>query len=292
MLGRKINFGDLSISIISYCIVSLFAIACFLPFFYVFTYSITPFEDYLRNPMNFIPRNINFDAYLRVFEFKMIRTGYLNTLFITVVGTAIHILLLIMTAYPLTKKHLKGRKLVLSMFVLTMFFHGGMIPNYYLMRTLNLINTLWALVLPGALGAYSMILMKNFISEIPESLEEAAIIDGANEITVLFRIILPLCIPSIVTLSLFHAVAAWNSYFSAILYVSKRSLWPLQLVLRELIIESGINEVNAVADESERLTPFTLKMAAIMVTTLPIMCVYPFLQKYFMKGLLLGGVKG
>lgn len=242
--------------------------------------------------MNFIPRQVNINAYIRIFEYKMIRTGYANTVFITLIGTAMHILLLVMTAYPLTKKKLKGRNVILTLFVLTMFFNGGMIPNYYLMRELSLINTLWSLILPGVLGAYSIILMKNFINEIPESLEEAAIIDGATEITVLFRIILPLCIPSIVTLSLFHAVAAWNSYFSAILYISKRSLWPLQLVLRELIIESGISEVNAVGDEGAKLTPFTLKMSAIMIATLPIMCVYPFLQKYFMKGLLLGGVKG
>jgi putative aldouronate transport system permease protein len=132
--------------------------------------------------------------------------------------------------------------------------------------------------------------MINFIKEIPDSLEEAAIIDGASEVKVLFSIVLPLCIPAVVTLGLFHAVGAWNSYFSAILYMNKRAGWPLQLVLRELIMQSGLNEVQNVNDDVKTI-PFTLQMAAIMVTTLPIMCVYPFLQKYFMKGLLLGGVK-
>jgi putative aldouronate transport system permease protein len=240
--------------------------------------------------MNFIPRNIEFNAYKSILGYKLITSGYKNTLFITIVGTALNLLFLLMTAYPLSKKNLKGSKFVFLLFVFTMFFGGGMIPNYYLIRELKLINSLWALILPGILGAYNLILMINFIREIPDSLEEAAIIDGASEIKVLFKIILPLCIPAVVTLGLFHAVGAWNSYFSAILYMNKRSGWPLQLVLRELIMQSGINEVQNASDDVQTI-PFTLQMAAIMVTTLPIMCVYPFLQKYFMKGLLLGGVK-
>jgi putative aldouronate transport system permease protein len=291
MLKRsKLKWDDISINLISYIVIGIFSILCLLPFIYVFTYSLTPYTDYLKNPMNFIPRNIEFNAYKSILGYKLISSGYKNTLFITVVGTALNLLFLLMTAYPLSKKNLKGSKFVFLLFVFTMFFGGGMIPNYYLIRELKLVNSLWALILPGILGAYNLILMINFIREIPDSLEEAAIIDGASEIKVLFKIILPLCIPAVVTLGLFHAVGAWNSYFSAILYMNKRSGWPLQLVLRELIMQSGLNEVQNASDDVQTI-PFTLQMAAIMVTTLPIMCVYPFLQKYFMKGLLLGGVK-
>jgi ABC-type glycerol-3-phosphate transport system permease component len=286
----KLKWDDISINLISYMVIGIFSILCLLPFIYVFTYSLTPYADYLRNPMNFFPRNIEFNAYKSILGYKLIASGYRNTLFITIVGTVLNLLLLIMTAYPLSKKNLKGSKFVFLLFVFTMFFSGGMIPNYYLIRNLKLVNNLWSLILPGILGAYNLILMINFIKEIPDSLEEAAIIDGASEVKVLFSIVLPLCIPAVVTLGLFHAVGAWNSYFSAILYMNKRAGWPLQLVLRELIMQSGLNEVQNVNDDVKTI-PFTLQMAAIMVTTLPIMCVYPFLQKYFMKGLLLGGVK-
>jgi ABC-type glycerol-3-phosphate transport system permease component len=286
----RLRWDDISINLISYTLIGAFSILCLLPFLYVFTYSITPYTDFIKNPMNFLPRNIQFDAYKSILGYKLIASGYKNTLFITIVGTALNLLLLLMTAYPLSKKNLKGSKFVFLLFIFTMFFNGGMIPNYYLMRELNLINRIWSLILPGVLGAYNLILMINFIREIPDSLEEAAIIDGASDIKVLFSIILPLCIPAVVTLGLFHAVGAWNSYFSAILYINKRTGWPLQLILRELIMQSGLNEVQNANDDVSRI-PFTLQMAAIMVTTLPIMCVYPFLQKYFMKGLLLGGVK-
>lgn len=285
----KLKWDVISINLISYMVVGIFSVLCLLPFIYVFTYSITPYSEYLKEPMNFLPRHIEFSSYKAIINYKLIGSGYKTTLFVTIVGTALNLFLLLVTAYPLSKKHLKGSRFILLLFVFTMFFGGGMIPNYYLMRELKLINKVWSLILPGALGAYNLILMINFIREIPESLEEAAIIDGASEIMVLFRIILPLCIPSIVTLGLFHAVSSWNSYFSAILYINKRQGWPLQLVLRELILQSGLSDLQSSGEEKQ--IPFTLQMAAIMVTTLPIMCVYPFLQKYFMKGLLLGGVK-
>lgn len=205
------------------------------------------------------------------------------------VGTLLSMCLLTVTAYPLSKRDLKGRNCMMTLWIITMFFSGGMIPNYFLIRSMGLLNSLWSLILPGMLGCYNLILMKNYIRGLPESLEEAARIDGANDLLVLLRIVLPLCAPILATLALFTAVGYWNSYFSAIIYITKRPKWPLQLVLRELLFESGVNEM---ASLDERVsTPFLLKMASIVVASVPIMCVYPFLQKYFMTGLVLGGVK-
>lgn len=288
-LLKKYSVSDICSNTIIYLIVGLFSFACIIPFVYVIMYSVTPYTDYIQNPMRIIPKSITWSSYKSLFDFSLIYTGYKNTIFIVIVGTVLHLFFTVITAYPLSKKGLKGRSVILTLIIFTMFFNGGMIPNFYLMRSLKLLNNIWALILPGIINAYNLILLKSFIQELPESLEEAAAIEGANDILILYKIILPLLIPAMVTLGLFYAVGQWNSYFSAIIYMNKRTGWPLQLVLRELIIESNTGEV---AKEAAIVAPFTLKMAAIVVTTLPIMCLYPFLQKYFMTGLTLGGVKG
>lgn len=283
---------DYVVSTISYTVAGLFALVCFLPFLLVIIYSFTPYELYLQNHFDFFPERLTLDAYRMVWRYQYIWSGYRNTLFIAAVGTAISMVLMVLTAYPLTKKDLKGRGIIMTMWIITMYFSGGMIPDYFLMRSLGLLNNLWALILPGLLGAYNLILMRNYIDGLPDSLEEAALIDGANDVQVLFRIVLPLCLPILATLGLFTVVGYWNSYFSAIIYLTKRNLWPLQLVLRELVFESGANELQqGMAAEDRVSAPFLLKMASIVVATLPIMLVYPFLQKYFMTGLVLGGVK-
>ncbi len=288
----KLGWDDIVVSAVSYFVTFSFAFICVIPFIYVIVYSFTPYELYLQRPFNLLPERVIMDAYTAVFKYKYIWTGYRNTLFIASVGTACSMILLVMTAYPFTKKDLKGRNFMLTLWIITMFFSGGMIPNYFLIRSLGLLNNLWAIILPGMLGMYNIVLMKNYINGLPESIEEAALIDGANDLQVLFSIILPLCLPIIATLGLITIVGYWNNYFSSIIYITKRPLWPLQLVLRELVFEVGSAELKQGLAEGERLTqPFTIKMAVIVVATLPIMCVYPFLQKYFMTGLVLGGVK-
>lgn len=288
----KRGVDDYIVALISYSVTGVFAILCFVPFLLVIIYSFTPYELYLLDHFNFFPERLTLDAYRMVIRYQYIWTGYKNTLIIAFVGTLLSMILLVITAYPLTKKDLKGQRLIMTLWIVTMFFSGGMIPEYFLMRSLGLLNTLWALILPGLLGCYNLILMRNYIEGLPGSLEEAALIDGANDMQVLVRIILPLCLPILATLGLFTVVGYWNSYFSAIIYTSKRSLWPLQLVLRELVFESGAQELQQGMAAEERVSaPFLLKMAAIVVATVPIMLVYPFLQKYFMTGLVLGGVK-
>lgn len=290
-LLKHTSLGDKIFIIFNYSFIGLFSLLCIFPFLYVLSYSVMPYADYLKDPINLIPYNITFSSYSKVLQFPLIYSGYKLSVFITIVGTFLNVFLLSISAYPLSKKDLKGRNFVMKLILFTMFFSGGIIPSYILVRGLGILNTPWALILPGAISAYNLILMKNFMNSIPDSLEESAIIDGANELVVLFKIILPLSMPAIATFTLFHAVAHWNAFFTAILYMSKRSMWPIMLVLRELVIEDGTSQV-ATGVAAVESNPFTLKMAAIIIAVLPILLVYPFLQKYFMKGMLLGSVKG
>jgi len=274
---------------LNYIFVTFFALACLFPFIYVASYSIMPYSEYLKNPFKLIPSKFDFSAYKQIIKMPAIWSGYRVTILITVLGVALNILLMVITAYPLSKKDLKGRNIVLLLITFTMFFNGGMIPNFYLVKKLGIYNTIWSMIIPGALSAFNLILMKNFMGTIPESLEESAIIDGANELTILFRIVIPLSMPAIATFIIFHAVKQWNTFFSAIIYTSKRNLWPLMLILRDMIVEDGQVDI---MDDGVRVQAFNIKMAAIIFTTLPILTVYPFLQKFFMKGILVGSIKG
>jgi len=286
--------GDYTIEAISVVIVGVFALLCFLPFIYVLAVSFMSYDEYLANPMRVIPRSPTIKAYSDILGYNLIHTGYRVTLFITVFGTALSVFLLVISAYPLSKPSLKGRNLVMGMILFTMFFNGGMIPNYILVRNLRMTNTVWALILPGCMSVFYLILMKNFIqTAIPSSLEEAAKVDGANEITILFRVMVPLLKPVIATMVIFHTVNYWNNYFSAMLYISQRRLWPLILVLRELVVENTdvVNPVTALMTTEQRTHPFTLRMAAIIVVIAPILSVYPFMQRHFVKGISLGSIK-
>lgn len=276
-----------------YLFLIFFTLMCLLPFLYVISYSLTPYADYLKNPTALIPKNITFQAYKDIFKYDLLYSGYKNTIFITVIGTALNIFLLLVSAYPLSKKDLKGRNIILAMVLFTMLFSGGMIPRYYLVRNLHLIDTRWALILPTAISAYNLILMKNFVSAIPDSLEESAMIDGANEIIILFKIITPLCLPAIASFTIMCAVAHWNNFFDAIIFTTKRSVWPLMLVLREIVSEGGAGAAADFASASNDVVTqsFTLQMAMIIASILPIVCIYPFMQKYFVTGLTIGGVK-
>ncbi len=289
----KLKADDYAMAFISNFIVISFSLLCLIPFWYVLVYSLEPYSLYLKQPEIPWPTEISWTSYHLVLKYGLIWSGYRNTAFLVFVGTPLTMGLMVMTAYPLTKKELKGRNLILTLWVITMYFSGGMIPSYILVcRTLGLKNSLWSLILPGLCGCYNLILMKNYMNGLPGSIEEAALIDGANDVQVLCRIVLPLCMPILATLGLFTIVGYWNSYFNSILYIYKPDKYPLQRVLREFIATDMIDEVNqGVTDVTEQANNFTAKMAIIMIATLPIMCVYPFLQKYFMSGLVLGGVK-
>lgn len=287
------NRRDKLVSALCVFLIMLFALMCIFPFIYVITDSLEPYADYLKNPAALLPRHVTFAAYKQLLGFHLMASGFQVTLFITVVGTFLSLVLLMASAYPLSKSDLKGRNVIMALVLFTMFFNGGLIPNYYLIRSLHMLNTVWALILPGLLSAYNLIVVKTFISSLPASLEEAAIIDGANEIVVLFKVILPLSMPVIATFAIFNAVGYWNMFFNAIIYTTDRNLWPLMLILRELVVEDGTASVaQGMTDPAAIQNPYTLKMAAIIITTVPILCVYPFAQKYFTKGVMLGSVKG
>lgn len=239
------------------------------------------------------PLGFSLETYGAVFSNPMILLGYRNTLFIVIVGVALNLLLTSFAAYALSRKTLQYRKQLTLFIVFTMFFSGGLIPFYLLVRGLGITDTLWALILPTAISAFNLIIMRTSFEAVPDALEESAKIDGANDFGILFRIFLPLCKPVLAVVGLYYGVSHWNSWFNAMIFLQDRSLYPLQLILREILI---IGEVNSMAEGASQdeiiILGETLKYATIMVATLPIFLVYPLLQKYFVKGALIGAIKG
>ena len=216
-----------------------------------------------------------------------------NTLFVTVVGTSINMLLSVSGAYVLSKTRLPGRNLLLTIVVIPMLFSGGMIPTYLVMKGYGLINSIWSMILPWAVSSYYVIIMKNYFRSISPSLEEAAIIDGAGDLQVLLRIILPISMPFTMTFFLFYAVERWNEWWNAYLYINEKTLYPLQIYLREVLINMN-NQLSLMAQITSgiKVPAQSLQMATIIITALPIICVYPFVQKYFVKGVMVGSIKG
>ena len=242
------------------------------------------------------PVELSLEGYKAVFSNKMIGVGYLNSVFYAVVGTSINLFLTLITAYALACSRLPGRKAIMILFTFTMLFGGGMIPNYILIRNLGMINTRWALLLPGAIGVFNMIITRTFIiNSIPAELQEAAEIDGCSDIQYFWYCILPLSKAVIAVITLYYAVDHWNSYFNAFLYLNDRSLVPLQIVLRDILISNTIDP-NVLVDETLMAAKLgladLLKYSLIIVSSLPVMMIYPFIQKYFIQGVMIGSIKG
>jgi putative aldouronate transport system permease protein len=225
-----------------------------------------------------------------MFHNRELWSSYGNTLFITIMGTFINMLLTMMAAYVLSKKDLKGQRVMMFLCIFTMMFSGGIIPTYIIIRNVKLMNTLWALIIPSAINTYNLVILRNFFGAMPRELEESAILDGCTEVGVLFKIVLPVSKPAVTTIALFYAVEHWNDFFSAILYISSRRLWPLQLFLRSMLFEN--EAAYSSGGESLFLLGQPMKMATVMLAIIPIMCFYPFFQKYFTQGVMLGAVKG
>lgn len=286
---------DILISVVCYGVVSLFALTVIYPMLNLVSVSVSSYVSYLKRSWMFYPTDFDFTAFSTVFSSELLVRCYGNTIFITLVGTVLTLAVTALTSYPLSRPQLKGKSVYMTLIIITMMISAGTIPNFLLIRDLGLYNTIWALFLPGTVGAYNVILMLNFFKGIPESLLEAAKVDGATENNILWRIVLPLSAPIMATIGLFRAVGLWNSYFAGIVYIRDRELWPVQLVLREIIlaaetamIESGGN----LAEMESDIPTVSLQYASLLVVVIPIMCVYPFLQKYFAKGVMLGAVKG
>lgn len=291
--GERIFYG------INYLFLSICAFMTLFPFINVIAISFSSGRAIMSGEVFLWPIEFNFHAYLNLIKDGQLFVAMKNTVLVTVVGTIFNILATIMAAYPLSKQRLRGRNGILMMIVFTMIFSGGLIPAFILIRQLKLMDTYWSLWLPGLLSTYNMFVMKTFFQGIPESLEEAAIIDGANDLYILFKIILPLSKPVIATLTLFYAVGGWNSYFNPLMYITSSTKQVLMVKLYQMIDTMSQTLLNTISTggsegilQEEMITPEGIRTAAIVITIVPIMCVYPFLQKYFVKGVMIGSIKG
>lgn len=268
----------------------VYVILIVYPFYNALLISISSESSYLESPFMLFPKELNFDSYIQIFTDKSLWTGYGVTLFVTVIGTAFQLFFTTITGYALSRKGWLGQNAVTVFILITMFVNGGLIPYYYLIKGLGLYNSIWVMIIPGAISTYNMLLIRNYFQSLPRELEESAKIDGANDIQVFIQVYLPLALPMVATITLFLAVGNWNQWYNAMLFIDNQSLKPLQLVLRELIVTNTSNfapNPNGTPMFSEGM-----KMACIFFSTVPIMCVYPFVQKYFVKGLVVGALKG
>jgi putative aldouronate transport system permease protein len=250
-------------------------------------------ESYIRSgQVNVLPRGFNLTTYKRVMSDATFWTNYRNTVVYTVVATAISMVLTTCYAYVLSKKHLRGRGLLVGIAVFTLFFNGGLIPNYVLVSSLGLRNTIWAIALPNAISVFNLLVMKAFFESLPTELEEAAAVDGLSTYGILLRIVLPLSKAVLATMVLFYAVTYWNSWFSAFLYMDRSDLFPVTVYLRNLIAGSTGGTDNGTASDTALQIASNIQAVTVVLTVLPIMLVYPFIQRYFVSGILLGAVKG
>ena len=282
--------GTISFRVINTIIMSTVVVATLYPFWYIIVSSFSSITHIINSQVILLPDGIHLDAYQQIFRNTLIPNAYKVTIIVTLAGTAISMVLTILCAYVLSRKTLPGRTGLTLFAVFTMLFNGGLVPTYLVVNSLKMTNTLWALILPGALSTYNMVIMRNFFSSIPESLYEAAAIDGISYTRYLTRILLPLSLPSIATITLFYAVSYWNSYFESIIYIRDSHLWPMQTLLRQILMA---NQYEMLFDDGGRsVASEMMKDAMIVITAMPIICVYPFLQKYFVKGVLVGSVKG
>ena len=278
-------------TIFNYLFFAIVALLMILPFWHVIMVSFSGVNEAQRGGLILYPKGWNHNTYNTVFINTMIYTGFATTLMVTVSGTLIGVMVSALLAYALSKRHLRGGKLLMVLVLFTMVFNGGMIPNYMLIKSLGLIDNRLALVLPGLISAYNVIIMKSYFETIPDAYDESAKIDGANDLMIFFRIILPLSGAMLATVALFIAVGYWNDYFSSALYINSTSKWSLQAVLRNMLTNTAgaMAQAGVTVNVVQTISTTTVKAGSIVVATVPILIVYPFLQKYFVKGVQIGG---
>lgn len=286
---KKITLG----TVILYLLLGILGFICLYPFLNVLAYSVSGYNAVLSGKVTFYPIDFTWAAYKEILNKAQIWTAMNVTIIITLVGTLVGLVLTIFAAYGLSRDTLPGRKMLTTIVLFTMYFNGGIIPTFMVVKGLGLYDTLGALVLPQAINVFNFIVMRTFFKQLPESLEEAAKIDGASDMQILFKIILPLSVPIIATIGLFYAVQYWNGYFDALLYIKTPDKYTLQLRLRSLLFADELNNAGAALEGGgTQVMTQSLKMACVAVSTLPILVVYPWLQKYFVKGVMVGSVKG
>ena len=283
-----------SFHVITIMILSILAIVTIFPFYYVFIVSFSSLEAISSHVPYLFPYVFDTEGYKMVFSEPRFLSSFLNSVFVTAAGTVINMLLSVFGAYALSKKRLAGRKIILSMILFTMLFSGGLIPYYLVVSGLHLSNTIWAMIIPSAVNTFYLVIMKNYFSSLSPSLEEAAKIDGANDIQILFRVMLPISLPFIATFVLFYSVERWNEWWNALLFINDSSLQPLQIYMRNLLVNynNQMSQQAMLILGDKRSANFqAVQMASIVVSTVPILCIYPFVQRHFVKGVMVGSVK-
>lgn len=288
--------SDKVFSVVNYLFLLLILAIVLYPMVFVLSASVTEPEILLKGELRLLPKGFTLDSYRRVLNNQDIMRGYLNTIKYTVIGTTVNVLMTIMAAYPLSRRDFVGRNVITALMVFTMFFSGGMIPTFLVVKGVGLYNTMWALILPSAVSVWNITIMRTYLqTSIPHEIQEAAMIDGCSNMDILLRIVLPLSVPIILVTIMFYAIGHWNSYFSALMYLTDRAKYPLQVVIREILLQSNLGDMATYVDEGvirQMMLAEGIKYAVIVVANLPVFLIYPFIQKYFTKGIMLGGLKG
>lgn len=275
-----------------YIIVGFISLTFVFPFFYVISISFTDPKAYRPFMFYLVPEKWSLESYRYILSTHSFLDSFKSTVFITVVGTIMNLIVTLSFAYGITKTRVPGYKVIHTMVIVTLFFSAGTIPTFLVVKSLRLLNSYWALILSSLTSAWDIIVVRSFFMSIPATLEESARIDGCNDLDVFFRIILPLSMPVIATFTLFFMVRHWNTYFNALIYISDTKKWTLQLLVKQLVIDSDASGIGQVMDGDAAPPQETMRMASVILSMLPIMCVYPFLQKHFAKGVMLGSIKG
>ncbi|MCR8631218.1 carbohydrate ABC transporter permease [Paenibacillus radicis (ex Xue et al. 2023)] len=292
MAFHRMTLGGLAFTIINTIILGLVMVVTLYPFLYVVSASLSDQLFIQQGRVGIIPMGFQWEAYRRVLEFPMLGRSYLNTVTYTVVGTAISLALTICAAYPLSRKELPGRKLLTGIVLLPMLFSGGLIPTFLVVNALGMRDSIWAIVIPTAITSFYVFIQRTFFEQIPLEVEDAAKIDGCSMVQTLIKIILPLSVPSLVTIGLFYAVNQWNSFFPAMIYLNDENLFPVQILLRSIVIQNQTDQVMVDVFDDKSLISESIKYATLVVATLPILIIYPFIQKYFVQGSMMGSIKG
>jgi putative aldouronate transport system permease protein len=292
MLER--SWGSRAFDAIIATLLIIVALLAVIPFIYVISVSFASPQEVLKKGFILFPTTFSLEGYKYIFSSRILLNSLFVTIGLTVVGTLCNLFFTVLMAYPLSRRDLDGRKVMMWMIVFTMIFNGGMIPTFLVIKAFGMLDSYSALIIPGLINAFNLIVVMNFFQQLPDGLEEAAKIDGCNDMGILFRIVLPLSMPVIATFSMFYAVGHWNSFFNAILYINDAQMWPIQVWLRQIVIlaQGSIGDSAQFNDTYVAPPPDIIKMAVIVVSTVPILLVYPFMQKHFAKGVLVGSVKG
>ncbi|WP_409341491.1 carbohydrate ABC transporter permease [Paenibacillus sp. MBLB4367] len=288
------TLGSRLFDVVNIGMLLLVSLVTLVPFLYIIAGSLASPEEVLRKTFILFPDRFDWTAYRYIFSTDTLVKSLWVSVWITVVGTAVNLFMTSIMAYPLARRDLAGRRPIMLLATFTMIFSGGMIPTFLVVKSLGLIDSYWSLMIPGAISAFYLIILKNFFQQLPDGLEESAKIDGCNDFQIFYKIVVPLSKPALATLTLFYAVAHWNSYFSAILYINSYEKWPVQVLLRQIVIlsQGGIGDSAMFTEQFVVPPAVTIKMAVIVVTMIPMLIIYPFIQSYFTKGIFLGSVKG